>query len=531
MANRSRAAKRLTRLYSLVVRRCRWLNHLASRGISRTATRDARRTGRKTLLSQRLGFFQRIGSVENLEARQMLSANLPHEPVVEQVAVDTVDNVDHRVALGTGAPVIFVDANVDGYESIVASILAENPSARRPQIHVLDASEDGIAQITKVLDGMSNVGAVHILSHGEPGSLQLGNTFLDSNSLTQSADQVKQWGQSLHVSGDIILYGCNVAEGEWGVDFLEDLSALTGADIAASNDLTGDDKHGGDWSLEFTHGAIDAALLSVSYSGTLATVPVIGSAGVNNFEITSNAIGDTTFTDNDTVEIFGKTNNDTFTFNDWPKATIQIAGGGGDNNTIDFKKVDELINVQTNNDGTISQIAVGDDSITPASGSNLGIQTIKGGKQDITLNMSAFNQSGLTFTIKDAKDADNQVVVTRSDTAALLLTIENVGSINGGTLDDTFIFENGAKMKGEIDGGGGNNSIDYSSLKRKIEVNLEEDEANTPRMVVNVDTIIGSPGASGFLASKDANVLVGDDGDQNLIGGPKQDVLQGGGGD
>ena len=49
---------------------------------------------------------------------------------------------------------------------------------------------------------------------------------------------------------DRLLYGCDVAQGERGQAFIEQLAAATGADVAASNDPTGAAALGGDWVLE-----------------------------------------------------------------------------------------------------------------------------------------------------------------------------------------------------------------------------------------------------------------------------------------
>ena len=48
------------------------------------------------------------------------------------------------------------------------------------------------------------------------------------------------------------------AEGE---SFIESISAITGADVAASNDLTGAADQGGDWVLEESVGAINTVTL------------------------------------------------------------------------------------------------------------------------------------------------------------------------------------------------------------------------------------------------------------------------------
>jgi hypothetical protein len=60
---------------------------------------------------------------------------------------------------------------------------------------------------------------------------------------------------------------------------LDALAAVMGSDVAASDDVTGAALQGGDWQLEFRHGAIDAVLpFGVagleSYAGTLASVAV-----------------------------------------------------------------------------------------------------------------------------------------------------------------------------------------------------------------------------------------------------------------
>lgn len=51
-------------------------------------------------------------------------------------------------------------------------------------------------------------------------------------------------------TGDILFYGCNVAEGDQGQAFVDQLKALTSADIAASTDITGGELVDGDSILE-----------------------------------------------------------------------------------------------------------------------------------------------------------------------------------------------------------------------------------------------------------------------------------------
>jgi Domain of unknown function (DUF4347) len=62
---------------------------------------------------------------------------------------------------------LFVDSGVGDYQQIVAS--AESGT----EVHLLDGRRDAIGQITDVLRGRSGISALHILSHGANGSLQL----------------------------------------------------------------------------------------------------------------------------------------------------------------------------------------------------------------------------------------------------------------------------------------------------------------------------------------------------------------------
>lgn len=96
-----------------------------------------------------------------------------------------------------------------------------------------------------VLSRYNHLDSIQILSHGAPGSLSLGATLLDNASLYRYADSLAAIGASLTETGDILLYGCNVADGAAGKQFIDTLAQMTGADIAASGDLTGTTVLGG----------------------------------------------------------------------------------------------------------------------------------------------------------------------------------------------------------------------------------------------------------------------------------------------
>ena len=161
---------------------------------------------------------------------------------------------------------IFIDTGISNYQSLIPEIALDN------QVFFLDSTQDGVQQINDVLDDYTNISEVHIFSHGAEGSLQLGNTSLNQSTLAQYADELTAWSNSLTIDADILFYGCNVASGNGG-DFLLDIAQLTQADIAASDDLTGNIVLNGDWDLEYQAGAIEAQVLSSqSFNSVLATL-------------------------------------------------------------------------------------------------------------------------------------------------------------------------------------------------------------------------------------------------------------------
>jgi Ca2+-binding RTX toxin-like protein len=163
---------------------------------------------------------------------------------------------------------VFIDSAVEDYESIAARVLPGQ------QVVIVDSTKNGIEQITSELENYASINgaidSVHIISHGNSGSLQLGDTALDSDNIEQYKSQLEKWQTSLAPGADILLYGCDVAA-DTGANFVDRLSQFTGADVAASTNRTGSD---GDWNLEYVKGQIESPIAlepeaMASYQGNL----------------------------------------------------------------------------------------------------------------------------------------------------------------------------------------------------------------------------------------------------------------------
>src|SRR4028119_352618 len=118
------------------------------------------------------------------------------------------------------------------------------------EILVLDAKRDGVEQISERLSISRNITTIHIVSHGAPGCLYLGNSQLSLSTLNHYATQLKSWFTTGDNPPSFLLYGCNVAAGDAGEQFIAQLAQLTGANLAASAQKVGNRAKGGTWQLE-----------------------------------------------------------------------------------------------------------------------------------------------------------------------------------------------------------------------------------------------------------------------------------------
>ncbi|MEG4488957.1 DUF4347 domain-containing protein [Microcoleus sp. D2_18a_B4] len=119
--------------------------------------------------------------------------------------------------------IVVIDAGVENADLLIEDVISTT------EVFVLDGTADGIEQISLVLQHRPNTDAVHIISHGSPGCLYLGNSQLSLDTLNGYATQLQQWDVA-----NLVFYGCNVAAGDAGEEFIARLHKLTGAQIAAA---------------------------------------------------------------------------------------------------------------------------------------------------------------------------------------------------------------------------------------------------------------------------------------------------------
>lgn len=145
----------------------------------------------------------------------------------------------------------------------------------------LGPEEDGWQALNRELAKREGIRQLHLVTHAAAGELYLGATALDLVTPT-GQNNLESWQQALSVDADILLYGCNLAEGAAGRSWVDQLARLTGADVAASQDATGNGP-AADWDLEYRVGTLESTLLFSQgdvdgWDGILAS-PVLANAG------------------------------------------------------------------------------------------------------------------------------------------------------------------------------------------------------------------------------------------------------------
>jgi Ca2+-binding RTX toxin-like protein len=436
-------------------------------------------------------------------------------------------------ASGQARELVFIDSALPdvstflrdlSHEALGGSQANGGSSYAESHIVLLTPDRDGIEQITQTLKDHHGLTSVQIISHGSPARVKLGATQLDAASMVSTyAGQLQVWRDSLTDGADILMFGCHVGAGDKGVEFLTNLSRLTGADVAASDDLTGGAQVGGDWNLEMTTGPIEASLN-------------ISALVQQNYAHSLDLIEGTDQRDN----LVGTANADTI-------------NGRGENDILNGKAGNDTLAGYREDDVYVFEDGWGADTVNEVDGEGID-----------TLDFSAVTVS-LTFTIKpggvvEVVDTDFSTGNVRNRVIAT-----NVEHLIGTNRDDTFIIQRGATLNGTISSRQGSDTLDYTgdngpstitTFTGSVDVDLSQilasgfaeatavTEGVGHMQTVNAgsgdDTLSGTNsdelldgrlGNDGLAGGGGNDTLVGGEGNDRLSGGAGNDGLLGDGGD
>jgi CSLREA domain-containing protein len=365
----------------------------------------------------------------------MLTPHTPHFQLNSVISTSYTHNL------------VFIDTAVEDYQSLVNGVIPHT------EVFIIDSTKNGVEQITEILatHADQNLTSIHIVCHGTPGSLQLGNAHLGLDTLEYHSQQLQQWQKIFSASdktdkplvtsattsvANLLIYGCNVAAGDVGAEFIAKLHQLTGANIAASRHLIGNAAFGGNWELEVRTAQMEVSLAfsettRKAYAGVLAT-----------------------FTVNDTQDADdGDANNGITTL----REAIKLANAAAGDDTITFGGVftdntPDLITL------TSGQLTITDDiTILGTGASNL---TVSGNNASRVFEISGLGRDVSIDGLKIANGNDSGILVNTN--SLLSLTNSNISdntttSIGGGInnkgtlkLTNTSVSDNTANSGGGI---------------------------------------------------------------------------------
>ena len=399
---------------------------------------------------------------ETLEARILHSADVSALSWGAHVAEHArLADATPAQAQQQATEIAFVDASLPDADTLIQDLLAQQGAGRRIEVVTIEAGVDGLALIGQTLAVRSDISAVHLLAHGSDAQLMLGSSVLNAQSLLQRADEIAAWSGALTADADLLLYGCDLAQDAAGRGLVQDLAALTGADVAASTDLTGAAARGGNWALEYRSGHVEAALAPSAWAqqqwqGVMATYTVTTTVDMVGASLLPGSLrwAISQANANPGADRIQFAVNGSFNI-------AALSSGGDDNLDGDFDISDSL------------EIVGNGSGLTVINGNGVDrVFDIRSG----TVTLSGLTVKGGASNTGAGLRIDNSASVTLSD--AVVESNVGKGASKGGgiyndgalTLNRVTIQNNGNTTSGDVDGAGIYNDTDASLTARNVAI-------------------------------------------------------------
>ncbi|MEZ5729480.1 MAG: DUF4347 domain-containing protein [Burkholderiaceae bacterium] len=100
--------------------------------------------------------------------------------------------------LGSTRELVIIDSTVPDANQIADALRSGPESGRSVDVVVLASGDDGIARVSELLSTADTpYDSLHLISHGNSASAQLGISTLDSVALASRADEIAGWSREL----------------------------------------------------------------------------------------------------------------------------------------------------------------------------------------------------------------------------------------------------------------------------------------------------------------------------------------------
>lgn len=309
-----------------------------------------------------------------------------------------METLEARQLFSVSWDVVLLDSSLADQEQLAAAV------AEADHLLVYDSATQTAADVLEDVTQWAQaedveIDTISIFSHGSEGAFSLGSDTVDAESLSEDDQAWRDLADVLDDDADLNLFACNVASGTDGLELLDALAGATGADVFASDDVTG---AGGDWDLEAASTGSEAELAEEGVDAPLDF------AALDGYAHSLADYSDAAFTGTQTFVA------DSQTF------TLSVSGAG----TINFDYDDTTDTLQilgtSGTDGTTAISISDDDGTADLNFSNLSLD---GDAGSITSNVT-IGQLDLNATLSSdlAVDADVGTLLTATVNGSISIT-------------------------------------------------------------------------------------------------------------
>lgn len=178
------------------------------------------------------------------QAESPVDAGGQEGPEVQSSAVDPLDAIYDQPL-----NVVLISGGIGEIDAIKDAVA---PGAK---VVVYDAWKDGMSDVVSALVELAEnegdkIGALAIISHGDPASVMIGTSAVGLESFFKYEAAFETLAQTLSEGAQIQLYGCSTAFGDDGEALLDRIAEATGATVFGSVDDTGG--LDANWTLEYS---------------------------------------------------------------------------------------------------------------------------------------------------------------------------------------------------------------------------------------------------------------------------------------
>ncbi len=106
------------------------------------------------------------------------------------------DNQSQLTSLIQRHELIILQEGLHDIDVMMADILARETDDLRFDVLILNRLESGLDQIDALISQYDNLDAIHIVSHGSNGMIQLGGSWLTAGNIDQYRTQLQSWGMA-----------------------------------------------------------------------------------------------------------------------------------------------------------------------------------------------------------------------------------------------------------------------------------------------------------------------------------------------